>query len=211
MKPNRIILVRHGESVGNKDWTNFKHTPDYRLELTDLGVDQATNAGKEIAAIIGTESVYAYVSPYLRTRRTFDQIKTIIGNNIRRSIEDPRIREQDWGHLKSIDEGEKISSERNSFGTFFYRIPSGESGADVFDRISTFLETLHRDFSKNSYPDNCLIVTHGLTLRLFLMRWFHWSYEEFEQLVNPGNCKVVVMCKNSEGKYVPPNTNDNWS
>ena len=30
-----------------------------------------------------------------------------------------------------------------------------------------------------------VIVTHGLTMRLFCMRWFHWSVEYFESLENP--------------------------
>ena len=45
-----------------------------------------------------------------------------------------------------------------------------------------------------------LIVTHGMTLRLFLMRWFHWSVEEFEALRNPGNCQIVVMQKQAGGE-----------
>ncbi|HXQ32746.1 MAG TPA: histidine phosphatase family protein, partial [Anaerolineales bacterium] len=65
----------------------------------------------------------------------------------------------------------------------------------------TFLETLHRDFKKSGYPQNALIVTHGLTLRLFLMRWFHWTVEEFENLRNPRNCQVVVMEKQADNRY----------
>ena len=39
---------------------------------------------------------------------------------------------------------------------------------------------------------NCglLLVTHGLTLRIFLMRWFHWSVEDFLQVYNPNNGDV---------------------
>ena len=44
------------------------------------------------------------------------------------------------------------------------------------------MDTLHRDFQKTDFPQNVLIVTHGLTMRLFLMRWFHWTVSEFEAL-----------------------------
>ena len=71
----------------------------------------------------------------------------------------------------------------------------------MYDRVSIFLETLHRDFRKSDYPENVLIVTHGVTLRLFLMRWFHWSVEEFELLRNPLNCQIVIMQKDSNDKY----------
>ncbi|MCJ7695420.1 MAG: histidine phosphatase family protein, partial [Anaerolineaceae bacterium] len=69
------------------------------------------------------------------------------------------------------------------------------------DRVSTFLESLHRDFQKHDSPENVLIVTHGMMLRLFLMRWFHWSVEEFESLRNPKNCQIAVMQKGADERY----------
>lgn len=195
MKPRRIILIRHGESEGNADREMYQTTPDYKLNLTDLGREQASEAGNTIKSIIGDSSVYAYISPYYRTRQTFEEIRKAIHGNLKRVIEDPRLREQDWGHLRHPDDNEEIMRERNGFSTFYYRIPDGESGADVFDRISTFFETMYRDFKKDSFPETVLIVTHGMTLRLFLMRWFHWSVEEFESLRNPKNCQIVVMEK----------------
>ena len=53
--------------------------------------------------------------------------------------------------------------------------------------------TLFRDFEKPDYPENVIIVSHGFTIRIFLMRWFHWSPEEFEELVNPGNGEVIEL------------------
>ncbi|MCP4351656.1 MAG: histidine phosphatase family protein [Desulfobacterales bacterium] len=46
-----------------------------------------------------------------------------------------------------------------------------------------------------------LIITHGVLLRLFLMRWFHWSVEEFENLKNPKNCQIVVMEKQDDDSF----------
>lgn len=201
MKPNRILLIRHGESEGNVDKGRYLTVPDYALPLTPRGIEQAQLAGSELKEIIGSENVYVYVSPFFRTRQTFQYLQDSIGDNIVKSIEDPRIREQDWGHLRHPDENEEIIRQRDGFSTFYYRIPDGESGADVYDRVSTFLETLHRDFNKKDYPQNTLIVTHGLTLRLFLMRWFHWPVEEFENLRNPRNCQIVVMQKKADEGY----------
>jgi len=201
MKPNRIMLVRHGESEGNIDKDKYLTVPDYALNLTLKGVEQAQKAGHEIKEVIGAESVYVYLSPYFRTRQTFQYLKAGLEANIAKVIEDPRIRELDWGHLRNPDENEGIIQQRDSFSTFYYRIPDGESGADVYDRVTTFLETLYRDFNKPNYPQNTLIVTHGLTLRLFLMRWFHWTVEEFENLRNPRNCQVVIMQKNLNERY----------
>jgi broad specificity phosphatase PhoE len=201
MKPNRIILIRHGESEGNLDKDKYLTIPDYALNLTPTGLEQAQRAGHKIKQIIGEESLYVYLSPYVRARQTFQQLKPAIDQNIVRIIEDPRIREMDWGHFRHPDENDEISKRRDEFSTFYYRIPDGESGADVYDRVSTFLETMFRDFNKPNYPQNTLIVTHGLTLRLFLMRWFHWTVEEFETLRNPQNGEVVVMEKNAADRY----------
>jgi broad specificity phosphatase PhoE len=201
MRPERIILIRHGESEGNADNSLYQTTQDFALKLSPRGVEQAREAGKQIHQIIGDGAVYVYLSPYHRTRETYRYISETIGRNVVHIVEDPRLREQDWGHLRHPDENKGISEERDLFSTFYYRIPDGESGADVFDRVSNFMDTLHRDFQKVDFPKNILIVTHGLTLRLFLMRWFHWTVEEFESLRNPKNCQIAVMEKQADNHY----------
>lgn len=201
MKPKRIILVRHGESTGNVDPMQYNSVPDYKLPLTYDGRKQALTAGKEIKEMIGDESLHVYLSPWTRTRETHAGIVQSVGQNITDIFEDPRIREQDWGHLRHPDDALKMRDVRNEYGPFFYRMEDGESCADVYDRVSTFFETMHRDFRKDDFADNCLIVTHGMTLRVILMRWFHWTYEEFEDIRNPKNCQIVTMEQNQQGRY----------
>jgi broad specificity phosphatase PhoE len=201
MRPKRIILIRHGNSEGNADRERYATTPDHALNLTPEGMQQALDAGQEIKQLIGEESVRVYLSPYIRTRQTYQQINQSIAANVDRVLEDPRLREQDWGHLRPTDQNEEISLQRDNFSTFYFRIPDGESGADVYDRISTFLETMHRDFKEPDYPQNALIVTHGFAMRLFVMRWFHWTVEEFENLRNPRNCQVVLIELQPDNHY----------
>jgi len=201
MRPKRIILVRHGESEGNLDRSRYQTTQDFALKLTSAGIEQAKQAGMQIKELLGDEKVYVYLSPFFRTRETFKYIRESIDNNVTNAIEDPRIREQDWGHLRHPDDNKGIVEERDNFSTFYYRIPDGESGADVYDRVSSFFDTLHRDFKKMDFPENVLIVSHGLTMRLFLMRWFHWNVEEFESLHNPKNCQIIVMEKQADHHY----------
>jgi broad specificity phosphatase PhoE len=201
MKAKRIILIRHGQSQGNADNAVYEETPDFAVNLTQLGREQAIAAGESVKQLIGDGSVAAYISPYYRTRQTWAGIKSAISGQVKFEHEDPRLRELDFGHLGKLEYLAKIKQERKSFSTFYYRIPDGESGADVFDRISTFLETLHRDFKKQDRPDNVVIVSHGLTSLLFLMRWFHWSVEKFESLRNPKNCQIITMEKQANGKF----------
>ena len=43
-----------------------------------------------------------------------------------------------------------------------------------------------------------VLVTHGLALRVFLMRWFHLTVEEFLQVYNPNNAKPIILERDVE-------------
>lgn len=205
MKPKRIFLIRHGESEGNVDTYVYNHTPDWVVPLTDRGRQQAACMAEKLDKIVGecrgdnARYAFLYCSPWVRARQTADPIRKKF--NIEQYYEDPRLREQEWGNFREEGLALKIEKERYKFGTFFYRMPYGESGADVYDRMSTFLETLHRDFKKEEFPDNAIIVSHGLTIKTFLMRWFHWSVEEFDVYKTPRNCEALRMELQGDGKY----------
>ncbi|OVA11396.1 Histidine phosphatase superfamily [Macleaya cordata] len=212
--PKRIILVRHGESQGNLDGAAYTTTPDYKIELTQLGQNQARKAGEQIRQIVSDDEtsqnwkVYFYVSPYQRTRSTLREIgkafpkKRIIGVR-----EECRVREQDFGNFQVAERMKAIKETRERFGRFFFRFPEGESAADVFDRVSSFLESLWRDIHMNRLQQdtsdeiNLIIVSHGLASRVFLMKWFKWTVEQFEYLNNLDNCEIRVMQLGSGGEY----------
>jgi broad specificity phosphatase PhoE len=201
MRPKRIILIRHGESEGNVDKQVYGRKPDYALRLTPKGREQAREAGRQLRAMVGEEALRFYVSPLFRTRETFREIAAAFPAHSIRFQEEPRLREQEWGHLRGLAECEAVDRERDAYGTFYFRIPDGESAADAYDRVSDFFGTLFRDFEKAEFPENAVMVTHGMTLRLFLMRWFHYTVEAFETLANPGNCAIVVLERQPSGKY----------
>lgn len=111
------------------------------------------------------------------------------------------MREQDFGNFQlTPEEMEEIWAERAHYGHFFYRIPHGESAADVYDRIASFNESLFRQFQSDDFPNILVLVTHGIWARVFLMKWFRWSYEEFESLRNIPHCQYLIM-KKLEKKY----------
>lgn len=202
-KPDHIILVRHGESEGNVNRAIYARIPDYAVKLTEKGKNQALEAGQKLRILLEDKEAAYYVSPFHRTRQTFAEIaKSVKPNRVR---EDPRLREQEWSGVlpkaATREDMKALEEERDAYGTFYYRFAGGESAADVYDRISTFLDTLHRDFEKEDFPEACIIVTHGMTLRVFLMRWFSsTTIEEFELLANPENCCRIVLKKDGN-KY----------
>lgn len=198
-RPRRIVLIRHGESEGNVDDSVYARVPDHALALTDRGRSQASEAGPPLRALFAGERVSAYVSPYRRTLETFRQLR--LDPSLARAREEPRLREQDWGNWQDHADVKRQKAARNSYGHFFYRFAQGESGADVYDRVDAFLESLWRSFDAPDHPPNVLLVTHGLTMRLFCMRWMHWSVAEFESLSNPGNAETRALVLGADGRY----------
>lgn len=77
------------------------------------------------------------------------------------------------------------------------RFPGGESGSDVYNRVSIFEDHLIRDMKAGRFSQStslCL-VTHGLTMRVFLMRWFNWTVESFLQV--RAVCCMLLLCHQS--------------
>jgi len=74
-------------------------------------------------------------------------------------------------------------------------------------KTAGFMESLWRDIDMNRLHHapaddlNLIIVTHGLTSRVFLMKWFKWTVEQFENLNNPRNCEYRVMELGVGGEY----------
>jgi len=196
-RPKRIILVRHGESKGNRDSKLYAEIPDSKIELTDAGVQQAVIAGMQIRKLIANESVQFFVSPYMRTRQTMASMLNVFTNQTFYVSSETKLREQDFGNFQSPMAMNKYLSQRQLFGRFFYRFPNGEAGTDVYDRMSAFITYMFRTMEHpiHGKADNYVLVTHGLLMRFFCMCYFRWTVEEFEQIWNPVNAEVWVLEK----------------
>ena len=207
--PRQIIMVRHGQSAANQDQTLYNRIPDYRIPLTPQGRAEARAAGERIRRQLDGQKVCVYVSPYLRAHQTLEALD--LDDLVELTMEEPRLREQDWANFQNPAEIADQKELRNAYGHFFYRFREGESGSDVYDRVSSFMETLYRHWSKPDYAPNTLLVTHGLTMRLFCMRWFHWTVEYFESLNNPGNAEVRALVAGEDGRYALNVPFDQWT
>ncbi|KAJ5095537.1 hypothetical protein NUU61_004893 [Penicillium alfredii] len=223
-KPRMIILVRHAQSEGNKNREIHQTIPDHRVKLTAEGHRQAQEAGSRLRDLLRPDdTLHFFTSPYRRTRETTEGILESLTSDTpspspfpRHTIkvyEEPRLREQDFGNFQPCSsEMERMWMERADYGHFFYRIPNGESAADAYDRVSGFNESLWRLFGEQDFASVCILVTHGLMARVFLMKWYHWSVEYFEDLRNINHCEFVVLTHNPEnGKYALQNRLRTWS
>jgi len=197
-----IFLIRHGESMSNVGANYVKRLPDHLVTLTENGLRQADENGRFLAAYcrekgIDLSRARIWRSPYCRTRQTSEMFNRHLGiTDIREDITLTEqqfglfdsIPEEDWGRLYP-NEFAEYQRQRNGYGKFYARLPLGESPFDVAIRIHQFMGTIHRDYEKHGV-DTLFIFTHGTTLRTFLLRWFHYSPEWYQEERNPKNCWI---------------------
>jgi broad specificity phosphatase PhoE len=211
-RPNRIILVRHAQTHG------YSHTctcqveglpvcamkPEMERPLTEEGKLQALATGVALREIIGSETVFFVSSPYKACKQTFQYISGSFNESGVRYAEDPRLRNQyfgDWTHTETPEVKKQLESQQNKVGAFYYKWPQGESAADVYDRVCSFMETLYRKWEQPMAPQNFVIITHNVVMLCFLMRWFHWDVETFHRLKRFNGAQIAVMEKQPDGSY----------
>jgi broad specificity phosphatase PhoE len=211
----RIFLVRHGESEANLDKSVNTSLPDHSIALSAEGHKQAAKAGEHLAATLGGSRVRIFVSPYLRTRQTSEQIERALDAakvhfDRREAIE---LRELEFGlfdgipddalHTTYPDEYKHYEKYKRFAGEFFAPMPLGESRCNVADRVKGVFGTILRDASSDRpHPiSDFVIVSHGVTIRCFRMQWMHYSWEWYDQQKNPRNCSVQLIKGRAGGGY----------
>lgn len=185
---------------------------DYNTPLTKIGFEQAKKVGKNLKKHIEFPDAI-YVSPYLRTRQTFAEIKKEWPELKKvTKISEERIREQEHG-LSTVFNDWRIYNVMNPLqgllykleGGYEYRFLNGESKSDVRDRVRDFLGTIVRERAN----ENVLVISHHLTILSFRANLEHWDREQFMHVnINetPINCGVTIYKGNphlgKEGKLL---------
>ena len=203
-----IFLIRHGESIQNTFENNKLRLPDPKVYLSEKGVEQAHNLGLFLEQYkdknnISLKNATLWVSPYLRARQTAQIVNEYL--NINDVKEDVLLVEQSYGLFSdmSLDEIRKKYKEEfqlyNNYyrhgDKFYVKFPQGESPMDVAVRTRCFIETIFRD--KNN---PLFIVSHGTTLKTFVMNFMHYSPEWFNNEITMDNCSVRLI-NGSNKKY----------
>ena len=201
----RFFLIRHGQSLANVRYITDS-TPyifDGDIPLTEKGTEEASATANFLKTYckenkLDLKKAILWVSPFLRTEETAKIINEKL--KITKLYQDPRLTEMDFGLFdqKALLDCEKIDKQlfnnlqfRNASvrGKFYARRPNGESPADVYTRISTFIETVYRDKT----IENVFIISHGITLRALIMRLMHYNLEWYFNEKNAGNCSVRLI------------------
>jgi probable phosphoglycerate mutase len=190
--PERLWLVRHGQSQGNvaRDAAHEAglheiaiDVRDVDVPLSELGHRQAEAAGRWFAALPENERPEIILSsPYLRARQTAEAICDAGGlaGGPARSIIDERLREREFGvfdRLTTAGIRHKYPEEaahRAMLGKFYHRAPGGESWADVILRLRSMLNTINLHYCDR----RVLVVCHQVVV--LCMRYI------LEELDEPG-------------------------
>jgi broad specificity phosphatase PhoE len=155
--PREIVLVRHGESVGNLADAEARERGADRLDLPARDADvELSERGRRQADALGAWMADAehlpdvvVSSPYARALETARRAVEVPSLDV---LLDVRLRERDLGRFDGMT-GAGIRSEfadeaerRARVGKFYYKPPSGESWADVVLRIRSLLADLRHGF-----------------------------------------------------------------
>ena len=185
----KLILVRHGESVGNRERI-FTTTP-HELALTELGYEQARSAGELIAKTFRTEVVVT--SPYTRARET----ARVIAEVLQLPVEiEPYLHERDVGSLK----GQPYESVFAAPGydpqrPWLWEPPDGESFEDVKNRVGPILDRL-----AITHPArDVVVVSHG---GVMMALWAHVT-GVWDNAHVPPNCGIILIEHHSKGYMAP--------
>jgi broad specificity phosphatase PhoE len=169
--PISIYLIRHGESEANLNKSVNAIKADHPVELSPRGQDQAVEAGTRLAAILTEpikegEVIAAYVSPYNRTRQTWNNVKLGL-REVLGAL--PAIRERESIYLRELEFGlfdgiadEELSSLfpleyphynklKQAGGEYYARMPCGESRCDVAQRVHQGFGSIHRDHENTGF------------------------------------------------------------
>lgn len=196
-----IFLIRHGESEQNAKQTSHD-VFDGDVHLTELGHSQAEEAGLFLKNYIREHNIsldnsLMWESPYVRTEETSEEIRKNL--TVPKVYQDPRLIEKDFGEFNNVwyEEWGKYNPHaaqvmsvraKSMRGKFFERPPQGDAPLDVYMRVSSFLETISRD-----HYETLFIVAHGVVIRVFLMRMFHYSLNWYFNCPKVPNCGIFLL------------------
>ena len=206
-----LVLVRHGESLGNVADAEARRrglgrldlaTRDPDTPLSERGRQQADVLGRSVSALGADDQPEVVLSsPYARAAQTAHVVTERLGL---RATPDERLRERDLGVFDGltgagIREAYPEEAERRSrLGKFYYRPPGGESWTDVALRVRHVLVDLASLYAGRGV----WVFTHQaviMSFRLVLEGLDERRLLELDRDEPLGNCSLTRYRRGSGG------------
>ncbi len=178
MQNSTLILVRHGESEGNRDRI-FTQTPE--VPITERGKRQAEAAARWIKERFRPQRLVC--SPYLRARQTAN----ILAQQLSLSVEEnPAFREQSFGVFAGRPYEALLTDAAYHDGPrWAWRPPGGESLEDVAARVVPAV----LDLSAEALGQEVVLVSHGGVMLAIIAH----ALGGWDSLTVPPNGGIVIM------------------
>ena len=197
MTKSNLVLVRHGQSEWNKKnlFTGWKDP-----ELTELGIEEAIQAGKQLKQSDIKFDVM-FTSDLFRAQETGRLILEQMNQTGIAIIRDQSLNERNYGELAGLNKDdarkkwgeEQVHIWRRSFDV---PPPGGESLKNTAERVLPYFES--KILPEVIKGKNILIAAHGNSLRALVMKLEDISPDEIVKLEIATGDPLTYEC--SEGK-----------
>jgi 2,3-bisphosphoglycerate-dependent phosphoglycerate mutase len=190
---SNLILVRHGESLGNRD--RIYAISPHDLPLTELGYRQAQEAAQRIRELFHPRLVIT--SSYKRASETARIIAGALGVPLEF---EPNLHEREIGaHRGQPYDSFLTEPDYDPRRPWAWKPQGGESYEDVQARVGPILDRLAA-----AHPSkDVVVVSHGGVMACL------WAYAtgRWEDAHVPPNCGIVLIEHGDRG-YSPPRVID---
>ena len=192
---NNLFLIRHGQSIYNLEnrFTGWKD-----VELTDLGIAQATEAGKILSKITFD---LCYTSNLKRAQNTLNLILEKMNQNPK-IIKDEALNERDYGDLigqNKLEAAKKFGSEQVQIWRRSFDVPppGGESLKMTAERTLPYYNDVIKP--QVNTGKNIIISAHGNSIRAIVMEIFNLTSEQILK-TEIGWCEPWIISFDDHGE-----------
>lgn len=193
---SKLILVRHGESLGNRD--RIYAVSPHDLPLTELGYRQAQHAARRIAELFRPQLVVT--SAYKRASETARIIAGALGQPLEF---EPNLHEREFGvHRGRSYDSFLTEPDYDPRRPWAWKPQGGESYEEVQARVGPILDRLAA-----AHPDqDVVVVSHGGVMACLSA----YVTGRWEDAHIPPNCGIVLIEHTPQG-YSQPQVIDSAS
>lgn len=194
-KTMQLILIRHGETLWNKDG-RIQGTSD--IELSEAGIEQA----KLLALSLKDQPIGSiHASPLKRAMKTAELINEYHRKEIITHID---LMEMDQGDFEGYSFKELMACEKDFLNKWIadpasVQMPNGESLNQLQTRAWRAMDTIINQ------AENALVVAHNFTIAAILCHIRNFSLSEFRNTCVDTASKTIVNFQNGEAKIVALN------
>tara|TARA_Y100001970_G_C14177345_1_gene827750 strand:- start:310 stop:972 length:663 start_codon:yes stop_codon:yes gene_type:complete len=192
---NNLFLIRHGQSIYNLEnrFTGWKD-----VELTDLGIAQAKEAGEILSKITFD---LCFTSNLKRAQNTLNLILEKMNQNVKIN-KDEALNERDYGDLigqNKLEAAEKFGSEQVQIWRRSFDVPppGGESLKMTAERTLPYYNDVIKPQINSG--KNIIISAHGNSIRAIVMEIFNLTPEQILK-TEIGWCEPWIISFDDHGK-----------